>query len=131
MFDLQKIDLSLLISGLSFTFACTLHKNRIAIQIQAFSNTRAYRYVFLDSSFASDLCCVFRLKPQRLLNTVCLKRYDSKKRSLISYYLSFNLEIDGQQIYYLLILIVELGSYNMIIRQNFFDYFYIMINVHY
>ena len=95
MFDLQEIDLSSLIGGLSFTFACTLHKNRIAIQVQAFGDTRAYRYVFLDSSFASDLCCVFGLKPQRLPNAVCPKGYDSKKGSPISYYLSFNLEIDS------------------------------------
>ena len=95
MFDLQEIDLSSLIGGLSLTFACTLHKNRIAVQVQALSDTGACRYVFLDSSFASDLCCVFGLKPQRLPNAVCLKGYDSKKGSTISYYLSFNLEVDG------------------------------------
>jgi len=103
----------------------------MAIQVQALSDTRAYGYVFLDSRLTSDLCRVFGRKLQQLPHPVCLKGYNRKKGSPISHYLSFNLEINGHWIYHLLILVIELGSHDMIIRRNFFDYFYIIINIHY
>ena len=117
--------------GPSLTFACTLYKDGMAIQVQALGDTGACGYVFLDSRFALDLCRVFGRKLQRLPHPVYPKGYNGKRGSLISHHLSFNLEIDGRRIYYLLMLVVELGSHDMIIRRNFFDYFYIMINVYY
>jgi hypothetical protein len=130
VFDLHEIDLSSLMGGPSLTFACTLYKDGMAIQVQALGDTGACGYVFLDSRFASDLCRVFGRKLQRLLHPVCPKGYDGKKGSPISHYLSFNLEIDGRRIYHLPMLVVELGSHDMIIGRNFFDYFHIMIDVH-
>ena len=62
MFDLQEIDLSSLMGGLSLTFACTLYKDGIAIQVKALGDTRASGYVFIDSRFASDLCRTLRMK---------------------------------------------------------------------
>ena len=43
-------------AGNSFTLACTLRKDGIAIQANALSDTRASGFVFLDSKFALDLC---------------------------------------------------------------------------
>ena len=131
MFDLQEIDLSSLMGGLSLTFACTLYKDGIAIQVKALSDTRVCSYIFLDSRFVLDLCRVFKRKLQRLPHPVYPKGYNGKKGSPISHYLSFNLEIDGRRIYHLPMLVVELGSHDMIIGRNFFDYFHIMIDVYY
>jgi hypothetical protein len=130
VFDLQEIDLSSLMGGPSLTFACTLYKDGIAIQVKALGDTGACGYIFLDSRFASDLCRVFGRKLQRLPHPVCPKGYDGKKGSPISHYLSFNLEIDGRRIYNVPMLITELGSHDMIIGRNFFDYFHILIDVH-
>jgi hypothetical protein len=64
VFDLQQVDLSSLIGGNSFTLACTLRKAGIEIQVKALGDTRASRYVFIDSRFASDLCCTLGMKFQ-------------------------------------------------------------------
>ena len=66
MLDLQQIDLGSLMAGNSFTLACTLYKDGIAIQAEALGDTRASGFVFLDSKFALDLCYTFNLKPKRL-----------------------------------------------------------------
>jgi hypothetical protein len=84
MFDLQQIDLSLLIAGNSLTLACIFHKNRIAIQARALSNTRASSYVFLDIYFVLDLCRILGLKPRRFPYPIYPKGFDSKKGSPIS-----------------------------------------------
>jgi hypothetical protein len=84
VFDLQQIDLSSLMDGNSFTLACTLHKNGVAVQASALGDTGASGYVFLDSRFASDLCYTYRLKPKQLPYPICPKGFNSKKGSPIS-----------------------------------------------
>jgi hypothetical protein len=116
--------------GDSFTIPCLLRKDGIAIKVKALGDTGASGYIFLNSSFALDLCRTFRLKPKQLPHPISPKGFDGKKGSPISQYLVFNIEIDGRRIYNLPMLIIELGSYNMIIKRNFFDYFYVLINVH-
>ena len=114
----------------SFTLIYTLRKDGITIQVEALGDTGASGYIFLNSKFASDLCRTFELKPKRLPHTVYPKGFDGKKGSPISQYLSFNIEIDSRRIYDLPMLIVELGSHDIIIGRNFFDYFHILIDVH-
>jgi hypothetical protein len=132
VFDLQQIDLSSLIAGNSFTLAYTLRtdSNGIAVQVEALGNTGASSYVFIDSKFATDLCRSLGVKPRQLPYTIYLKEFNSKKGSPISQYLLLNIEIDSCRIPYIPMLIVELGSHNMIIGQNFFDYFHILIDVY-
>ena len=130
MFDLQQIDLSSLMAGNSFTLTCTLYKDGIAIQAKALGDTGASGYVFLDSRFVSDLCRTLGIKPKRLPQAIYPKGFDGKKGSPITQYLSFNIEIDGRRIYNLPMLIVELGSHDIIIGRNFFDYFRVLIDIH-
>ena len=130
MLDLQQIDLGSLMAGNSFTLACTLRKDGIAIQANALGDTRASGFVFLDSEFALDLCQTFNLKPKRLPQTITPKGFNGKRGSPITQYLSFTIEIDGRRIYNLPMLIVELGSHDIIIGRNFFDYFHVLIDIH-
>jgi hypothetical protein len=116
--------------GDSFTLACTLRKAGIAIQVHALGDTGACGFVFIDSRFASDLCHTLGLKPQQLPHPVYLKGYDGSRGSPITQYLLFNIEIDGRRIHNLPMLIVGLGSHDMIIGKNFFDYFHILIDIH-
>jgi transposase InsO family protein len=116
--------------GDSFTLACTLRKAGIAIQARALGDTGACGFVFIDSRFASDLCRTLGLKPQQLPHSIYPKGYDGSRGSPITQYLLFNIEIDGRRIYNLPMLIVGLGSHDVIIGKNFFDYFRILIDVH-
>ena len=118
-------------AGNSFTVACTLYKSGIAVQARALGDTGASGYVFIDTRFALDLCRILGLKPKRLSHSIYPKGYNSKKGSPISQYLLFNIEIDGRRIYNFPLLILELGSYDMILGRNFFDYFRILIDVYY
>ena len=131
MLDLQQIDLGSLMAGNSFTLVCTLRKDGIAIQAEALGDTGASGFVFLDSQFALDLCRTFNLKPKRLPQTIHPKGFNGKRGSPITQYLSFTIEIDGRRIYNLPMLMVELGSHDIIIGRNFFDYFHILIDVRY
>ena len=129
MFDLHEIDLGSLMGGKSFTLACTLRKDGIALQVNALGDTGASGFVFINTSFASDLCRTFGLTPQKLPQPVHPKGYDGTKGSPITQYLSFNIEIDGRRIYNLPMLMVKLDSHDMIIGRNFFEYFRISIDV--
>jgi hypothetical protein len=84
VFDFQQIDLSLLIAGNSLILAYTFHKNRVAVQARALSNTGASGYVFLDICFVLDFCYILGLKPRRFPYPIYPKGFDSKKGSLIS-----------------------------------------------
>ena len=130
MFDLPEIDLGSLMGGNSFTIACTLRKDGVALQVNALGDTGASGFVFLNTSFTSDLCRTFGLKPRRLPHTVYPKGYNGTKGPPITQYLSFNIEIDGRRIYNIPMLIVGLDSHDMIIGRNFFDYFRILIDVY-
>ena len=130
MFDLQQVDLSSLMGGNSFTLACTLRKAGIEIQVKALGDTGVSRYVFIDSRFVSDLCCTLGMKFQQLPHPIYPKGFDGKKGSPITQYLLFNIEIDGRRIYDLPMLIVRLGSHDMIISRKFFSDFRILINVY-
>jgi hypothetical protein len=57
--------------------------NRIAVQVEAFSNTKASSYVFINSKFATNLCRSLEVKPKQLLYTIYPKGFNSKKRSFI------------------------------------------------
>jgi hypothetical protein len=132
VFDLQQIDLSSLIAGNSFTLACTLRTdgNGIAVQVEALGDTGASGYVFINLEFATDLCRSLGVKPKRLLYTIYPKGFNSQKGSFISQYLLLNIEINSCRIPYIPMLIIELDSHDIIIGQNFFDYFHILIDVY-
>ena len=54
--DIQEINLSNLIKGSSLTVLCTLAKNRIEVDFNILADTRANRFVFINTTFADQLC---------------------------------------------------------------------------
>ena len=70
------------------------------------------------------------MKFQQLPHPIYPKGFDGKKGSPITQYLLFNIEIDGRRIYDLPMLIVGLGSHDMIIGRKFFSDFRILIDVY-
>jgi hypothetical protein len=79
MFDLQQINLSLLIAGNSFTLVYTLctDSNGIAVQVETLGDTRASSYIFINSEFTTDLCRSLRVKPKQLPYTIYPKGFNS------------------------------------------------------
>jgi len=63
----------------SFTLAYTLRtdSNGIAIQVDAFGDTKASSYVFINSKFATDLCRSLGVKPKQLPYTIYPKGFNS------------------------------------------------------
>jgi predicted aspartyl protease len=116
--------------GDSLTLACTLRRDAIeTTQIQALCDTGASGYVFIDSRLASDFCRHYRWKLQQLPHPIYPKGYDGTKGSPITQYLTFILEIDGRRIYDLPMLVIGLGSHDLIIGRNFFHDLRICIDV--
>jgi hypothetical protein len=70
------------------------------------------------------------MKFQQLPYPIYPKGFDRKKGSPITQYLLFNIKIDSRRIYNLPMLIVGLGSYNIIISRKFFRDFRILIDVY-
>jgi hypothetical protein len=53
MLKIQKINLLNLIKGSPFTVLCTLAKNRIGINFNILTNTKANRFAFINITFAN------------------------------------------------------------------------------
>ena len=130
MFNLREVDLGSLMGGDSLTTACTLRRDAIeTTKIQALCDTGASGYVFIDTRLASDLCRRYRWKLQQLPYPIYPKGYNGAKGSPITQYLTFILEIDSRRIYDLPMLVIGLGSHDLIIGRNFFHDLRICIDV--
>lgn len=114
--------------GLPFTLPCTLFKNGISVNLYPLIDTGACGYVFIDTRLATDLCRLYGLKPLKLRKPIYPKGYNSNAGSPIIEYLNFGLKIDGRKIYNIPILILSLGTHDMIIGNNFFSYFHILLD---
>jgi hypothetical protein len=117
-------------SGDSLTLACSLRKNGIAIRTTALADTGACGFVFIDSRLATDLCRTLGVKLRELPHPIIPKGYQGDKGSPITRYLLLDIEVDGRRIHNLPMLVIGLGSHDLIIGRNFFDYFHILIDVH-
>ena len=70
------------------------------------------------------------VKAKRLLTPITVKGYDGQSGTAISHYFQLYLTIDRRRQYNLLLLILDLGSHDMIIDRTWLEYFRVMVNVH-
>jgi hypothetical protein len=84
--------------------------------------------VFIDTSFAADLSRTLGVQLIQLPRPIIPSCYNSSIGSEIQEYLLLDLELNRYRVYNLPLLILGLGTYNLIIGYNFFEYFYILID---
>jgi hypothetical protein len=127
---MHEIKLDSLTRGLPLTFptALTRRGTGITVTTSALADTGAGGYVFIDTSFAADLSRTLAVRPIRLPRPIIPSRYDGSAGSEIREYLLLDLELDGRRIYNLPLLILGLGTHDLIIGRNFFEYFHILVD---
>jgi hypothetical protein len=81
----------------------------------ALADSGANGFVFIDTAYAVDIAKFLNLKAQRLSSSIKVKGYDGKASNSVTYILRLHLTIDGRRQYNLPLLILDLGSYNLIL----------------
>ena len=96
MFNINKINLSNFIKGLSLTVLYTLVKNKIKINFNTLTDTKANRFVFINLTLTSQLYTKLGLQLISLSYIIQAKEYNKQAGQTISHYLILNLIFIGR-----------------------------------
>ena len=81
--------------GKQLTTACTLAINGYSVTMQALIDSRANRFVFIDTICAANAARYLGIKSKRLPSSVPVKGYDGNLGKPVSHYLRLHLTIDS------------------------------------
>ena len=82
--NLYDLSLSRLIRGKALTQPCTINKNRLSIKLSALINSRANRYIFINTEIAKQISRKIRILIQTLEKPVRVQGYNSKNTTAIN-----------------------------------------------
>ena len=94
---------------------CNLSTNRYYVTSSVLIDTRANRFIFINTLFVYNITKLLGLKAQRLPYTIRTKGYDRKAGERITHYLRLHLTVDGRRQYNIPLLILDLGSHDLIL----------------
>jgi predicted aspartyl protease len=114
--------------GKHLTIPCTLSKNGYGVTSQALIDSGANGFVFIDTLCAIDIARFLNLKAQRLPRTVPVKGYDGKAGTPLTHCLRLHLTIDGRRQYNVPLLILDLGSHDLILGRKWLALFDILVD---
>ena len=104
-----------LIGGLLLIVLYTLVKNRIEINLNILADTRANRFVFINTTFVDNLYKGLSLQRTPLGYIIKAKGYNRQSRQVASYYITMNLIIEGCRQYNIPFIILNLGVHEAIL----------------
>ena len=110
------------------TILYTLSKNRYSIDTYALADSGANRFVFIDLSFAINIAKFFQLKAQRLPELIHVKGYDGQSLKSVTHVLYLYLTVDGRRLPNLPLLILDLGTHDLILGRKWFDHLNVLVN---
>ena len=110
------------------TISCTLSKNGYGVTSQALIDCGANGFVFIDTLAAIDIAKFLNLKAQLLPHSVPVKGYDSKAGQPLTHYLQLHLTVDGRRQYNVPLLILDLGSHDIILGCKWLAFFDILVD---
>lgn len=125
---MSKIDLSRFIGSKYFILLYIILKNGICIPLTTFADSRANGFAFINITYIIDIAKFFNLKAKHFIRPINTKGFNGRPGKLVTHFLSFNLSLDGQRQEDILFLILDLGSYNMILGLKWIFYFNIWLN---
>ena len=114
--------------GPHLTVPCTLSHNGYAIQLSALADSGANGFVFINTPCAIDIAKFLNLKARRLPQPINVKGYDGQASNAITHVLQLHLTLDGRRQYNIPLLILDLGSHDLILGRKWFAYFNILID---
>lgn len=95
---------------------------------RALIDSGANGFVFIDTQCAVDIARFLSLKTRRLPRTVPVKGYNGREGQPITHYLRLHLTVDRRRQYNLPLLILDLGSHDMILGRKWLAYFNILVD---
>jgi hypothetical protein len=121
--------LSQLLGGEHFTVPCKIAYNGYAIQTSGLADSGANGFVFINTRLAHDLMKFLNVTPTRLATPCTVKGYDGRPGKPVSEILILHLEIDGRRQKNIPMLILDLGSHDIILGRKWFTQFDIWLDV--
>ena len=122
------MDLSKLVGGEALTLPCTINKNGLGIKTHALIDTGANGFIFIDSKLASLAIQHLGAELKELPTPCAINGFDGKTAPPITQYLELSLFIDRTRQQKLPMLVVRLGSHDLIIGRTWIDRFNILVD---
>jgi hypothetical protein len=79
------------------TVLCIIAYNRYTVKLNAFADSGANGFVFIDTLYAINIAKFLNVKTQRLPCFINVKGYDKKAESAITHILQLHLIINGRR----------------------------------
>jgi transposase InsO family protein len=116
--------------GKHLVTTCILSKNGYSISTKALIDCRANGFIFIDTLCAKDIAQYLGLKTRRLPQPATVKGYDGKSENAITHFLLLHLTVDGRRFYNTPLLILDLGSHDLILGRKWLASFKILVDCH-
>jgi hypothetical protein len=115
--------------GPYLTIPCSLSCNGYLVNVSSLTDSGANGFAFINTLLAIDIATFFNLKFQRLPKPIGIKGYNGKLGTRITHFLRIHLTIDQRRQYNIPLLILELGSYNLILGCKWLEYFDLLLDI--
>ncbi|KIM92478.1 hypothetical protein OIDMADRAFT_68913, partial [Oidiodendron maius Zn] len=112
-----------LMGGQHLTIACMLSTNGTSVASRALIDSGANGFVFVNTLFAIDLARSFNIKTARLPSPIQVKGYNGQPGRPVTHYMRLHLTVDQRRQYNVPLLILDLGSHDIIIGRKWLAYF--------
>ena len=109
--------------GQHLTIACMLSTNGTSVASRALIDSGANGFIFVNTLFAIDLARSFNITTARLPSPIQVKGYDGKPGKPVTHYIRLHLTVDQRRQYNVPLLILDLGSHDIIIGRKWLAYF--------
>ena len=116
--------------GKHLVTTCTLSKNGYSVSTKALIDCGANGFIFIDTLCAADIAQYLGLKTRRLPQPAAVKGYDGKSENAITHFLLLHLTVDGRRFYNTPLLILDLGSHDLILGRKWLASFKILVDCH-
>ena len=103
--------------------------NEYIIQTFALVDSKVNSFVFIDTRLTKDLIKFLNVTATTLTTLYTVKGYDGRPRKPISQILTLYLEVDGRRQKSIPMLILDLGSHDIILGRKWFTQFDIWLDV--
>jgi predicted aspartyl protease len=109
--------------GQHLTIACMLSTNGTSVASRALIDSGANGFIFVNTLFAIDLARSFNITTTRLPSPIQVKGYDGKPGKPVAHYIRLHLTVDQRRQYNMPLLVLDLGSHDIIIGRKWLSYF--------
>jgi predicted aspartyl protease len=110
------------------TISCTLSSNGYAVSLKALVDSGANGFVFINTPLAISIATFLNVKAQRLPKPIPVKGYNGQSGDAITHILRLHLTVDGRRQYHLPLMILDLGSHDLILGRKWLAHFDILVN---